>query len=32
VPIDVSEVNDIAFAPQDQASGRLAISQIVVVK
>jgi len=31
-PIDVSEVNGIAFAPQDRASGRLAISQIVVVR
>ena len=32
VPIDVSEVNGIAFAPQDQASGHLSISQIVLVK
>jgi hypothetical protein len=31
-PIDVSEVNSIAFAPQDRASGSLAISQIVVVR
>jgi Carbohydrate binding domain (family 11) len=31
-PLDVSEVKGIAFAPHDQASGRLAISQFVVLK
>jgi carbohydrate binding protein with CBM11 domain len=31
-PIDVSDVKFIAFAPQDRTSGRLAISQFVVVK
>ncbi len=31
-PLDVSEVNRIAFAPQDPASGRMAIGRFVVVK
>jgi hypothetical protein len=31
-PLDVSDVKFIAFAPQDQASGRLAVGRFVVVK
>jgi hypothetical protein len=31
-PIDVSDVTAIAFAPHDQASGRLEISRLVVIK
>ena len=31
-PLDVSDVKAIMFAPQDQASGRLAIGQFVVTK
>jgi hypothetical protein len=31
-PLDVSEVKSIAFAPQDQASGRLAIGRLFVSK
>jgi hypothetical protein len=31
-PIDVSEVNGLAFAPQDKTAGRLAISRFVVIE
>lgn len=31
-PLDVSDVKWIAFAPQDRASGRLAVGRLVVVK
>jgi hypothetical protein len=31
-PLDVSEVKGIAFAPHDQTSGRLAVTQFVVLK
>jgi hypothetical protein len=31
-PLDLSDVKFIAFAPQDQASGRLALGKFVVVK
>jgi hypothetical protein len=31
-PLDVSDVSFIAFAPQDQTSGRLAVSKFTVIK
>lgn len=31
-PIDVSDVNGVAFAPQDKAAGRLAISRFVLIE
>ena len=32
MPLDVSDVRAVAFAPQDQTSGRLAIGPLVVAK